>query len=535
MDRDEKSSTPVVRTDVTKSSATSAAVTGIDQTAEAPFVVASQDVLLGHTAAITQVRFSSDGARLATASKDGSLRIWNVVDAFPQASPSLPLPIQTTSSNPAGGGGSGVTGSGSVRPSITAGGGSSKSVSSATPTPPTTGATLHSTYYHSAELLSVDWDHRSGNDSFVLFGSGDGKVKLYSVHTKRVVSEFDVGVSTSPPPAAPAASLGGGDKASAAAAAAANNSANALAVTALDTSRGADAFVYNRVLDVAASPTDPLFVCAVASKYHDTLPGGRGILESWSLQTGKRVQSFRVESSKHSHSAQVNCVVYNHNGNMLVTGGCDGMIRVFDVGKTDVPIMGWAAHTGGDSGAGGGGAAGGTSIGGGSAGGGVHQVSSVRFSSDETSIISTGLDGIVAEWSLHRVGKLVRSYKIPQHQTYRTGGAGGAGGTVTRCELAVDADAEYLLLSSSHAFSWAAPYSVASGRTNPIQAITGHAGAVLSVDWHPVTHQIVTGSADHTARLTTLIPRRLASTSGGAAALTTAVKVSASNPVGRFD
>jgi WD repeat-containing protein 91 len=191
-------------------------------------------------------------------------------------------------------------------------------------------------------------------------------------------------------------------------------------------------------------------------------------LEVWSLQSGKRVQSFSYESK----TPQINCVVYNHNGNMLVSGGADGMIRVFDMGK-NVPLMGWPAH---DSG----------------------QLSSVRFSSDETSIISTGLDGVIAEWSLHRVGKLVRSYKIPHPLTYRTN-------PVVRCELAVDSDAEFLLLSSSNAFNSALIWSVASGRTLPAQAISaGHSGPVLTVDWHPAAHHILTGSADHTARLITL-------------------------------
>jgi len=85
---------------------------------------------------------------------------------------------------------------------------------------------------------------------------------------------------------------------------------------------------------------------------------------------------------------------------MLVTGGADGFVRVFDVDTQKVrvstkfggvhstqfhvsqAIMGWPAHEG--------------------------QVSHVHFSTDETTLISCGLDGIVKEWSVHRIGKVLR-------------------------------------------------------------------------------------------------------------------------------
>ena len=35
----------------------------------------------------------------------------------------------------------------------------------------------------------------------------------------------------------------------------------------------------------------------------------------------------------------------------------------------------------------------------------------------------------------------------------------------------------------------------------PVQRLFGHAGPVLSVDWHPAATMLVTASVDHTARL----------------------------------
>jgi len=79
---------------------------------------------------------------------------------------------------------------------------------------------------------------------------------------------------------------------------------------------------------------------------------------------------------------------FNHNGNMLVAGSADGMIRVFDISRSGA-IMGWPAH--------------GSGVG----------VSALAMSPDETAVFSLSSDGrVVTEWSLHRVGEAVRRWEI---------------------------------------------------------------------------------------------------------------------------
>jgi len=58
-------------------------------------------------------------------------------------------------------------------------------------------------------------------------------------------------------------------------------------------------------------------------------------------------------------------------------------------------------------------------------------VTNVRFSSNETAVMSVGLDGKVFEWSLHRVAKLVRAYSLPYPETFKQQPA-------TRTDLAMD-------------------------------------------------------------------------------------------------
>ena len=74
---------------------------------------------------------------------------------------------------------------------------------------------------------------------------------------------------------------------------------------------------------------------------HDSLRGAQGVLSVWSLKKGRRIKVMPVDSEL----TQVNSVVFNHNGNMLVTGGADGCVRLYDM-VTCSPIMKWQAHAG---------------------------------------------------------------------------------------------------------------------------------------------------------------------------------------------
>jgi len=233
---------------------------------------------------------------------------------------------------------------------------------------------------------------------------------------------------------------------------------------------GSNAKDYPRVLDVVISPSEAMFVLAAGSKLHDTLEGGKGILESINLQNGKRIHNFAIDSK-----CQINTIVFNHNGTMFVTGGSDGFIRVFDI-KSPSPIMSWTAHHG--------------------------QVCCTRFSRSETTVYSAGLDGAIIEWNINRIGQnrdgnIVRSFQIPHHETYRTW-------PIVRCELGMGHDGRSFVLSSSQSRSEALVYHTSSNL--PVHRISGHTSSVVSVDWHPHANRVLTGSTDQTARVSVLSP-----------------------------
>jgi len=237
---------------------------------------------------------------------------------------------------------------------------------------------------------------------------------------------------------------------------------------------------YPCVLDVAASPTEPIVVVTAANRSYHTREGGKGVLESWSLQTGKRLQVFTIESKS---CTQINTVVFNHNGAMLITGGGDGMIRVFDM-MTCTPIMVWQAHS--------------------------AQLTCLRLSSDETTVMSFGLDGIINEWNVHRVGTVVRSFKFPFSSSSSSSSSSSVSSTSLRPEFNISGP--YFILSDVIAH---APHIDNGTRCDvglysihdllPKQFLCGHTGNVMSVDWN--ANKLVMGSSDHTLRLISLVPR----------------------------
>ncbi|KAG6508362.1 hypothetical protein ZIOFF_033736 [Zingiber officinale] len=115
---------------------TSVAETRVDFLAEEEFPevkVSFQETFLGHTSTISRCRFSASGTNVASASVDGTVRIWTY--------------------------------------------------DSATPT------SRNATIYCGAEIMSLDWECRS--DRLLLIGTADGGIKAWNVDAKRVVCDLN--------------------------------------------------------------------------------------------------------------------------------------------------------------------------------------------------------------------------------------------------------------------------------------------------------------------------------------------------------
>ncbi|CAK9176943.1 unnamed protein product [Ilex paraguariensis] len=219
------------------------------------------------------------------------------------------------------------------------------------------------------------------------------------------------------------------------------------------------------VLDLKCSPVEPIFVSAAASRGHGTSYTdklGFASLTVWNMRTWKAMTVLPLGKDPPA----ITSLNFNHNGKILAAAATDGMIHMFDM-SAGLQITGWPAH---DS-----------------------AISSVLFGPDETSIFSLGMDGKIYEWSLQNQGKVLWSRNCSRYCNPQNSLA-------SRHEMALDPNGRRLLVTSS---SVRAPIYKVRGHMNGMKTLP-HTAAITTVDWHPTLPIFLTGSADHSVRVTTL-------------------------------
>ncbi|OIT08698.1 hypothetical protein A4A49_18822 [Nicotiana attenuata] len=219
------------------------------------------------------------------------------------------------------------------------------------------------------------------------------------------------------------------------------------------------------VLDLKCSPVEPIFVSAAAS-------GGRGSsdigklgcasLTVWNMRTWKAMTVLPLGEDPPA----ITSVCFNHNGKLLAAAATDGMIHMFDM-SVGLQITGWPAH---DS-----------------------AISSVLFGSDETSIFTLGIDGKIFEWSLQNQGKVLWSTDCSRLCNLQNS-------LHYKHEMALDADGRRLLVTSN---SLRAPIYQVRGHAYGMRSLP-HSASITTVDWHPTSPIFLTGSADHSVRVTSM-------------------------------
>ncbi|XWS37918.1 hypothetical protein CRYUN_Cryun19dG0086300 [Craigia yunnanensis] len=220
------------------------------------------------------------------------------------------------------------------------------------------------------------------------------------------------------------------------------------------------------VLDLKCSPVEPIFVSAASSRRFgsnsiDSL--GYASLTVWNMKTWKAMTVLPLGEDPPA----ITSLCFNHNGKILAASATDGMIHMFDM-SAGLQITGWPAH---DS-----------------------AISSLLFGPDETSIFSLGSDGKIFEWSLQNQGRVLWSKTsswFPDHETSK----------YYRHEMALDANGRQLLVTSG---SVRAPIYQVQGHSNGLRTLP-HSAAITTVDWHPNLPIFLTGSADNSVRVTSIL------------------------------
>ncbi|KAK4836774.1 hypothetical protein QYF36_000063 [Acer negundo] len=220
------------------------------------------------------------------------------------------------------------------------------------------------------------------------------------------------------------------------------------------------------VLDLKCSPVEPIFVSAAASRGYGssyTDSWGFASLTVWNMKTWKAMTVLPLGEDPPA----ITSLCFNHNGKILAASAVDGMIHMFDM-SAGLQITGWPAH---DS-----------------------AISSILFGPDETSIFSLGSDGKILEWSLQNQGRILWSRNCSRFRDPETS-------KQCRHEMALDANGRKLLVTSS---SVRAPIYQVRGNTNGLKTLP-HSAAITTVDWHPTLPVFLTGSADNSVRVTSIL------------------------------
>ncbi|XP_062410520.1 WD repeat-containing protein 91 [Sardina pilchardus] len=290
-------------------------------------------------------------------------------------------------------------------------------------------------------LLSLEWATKP--DRLLLLGSGVGTVRLYDTDAKKNLYEMAI------------------DEA------------------------------HPRILSLAYSPSGTSFVCSAAAHARTgsapeatsrvALPVS-GKLLLWDTKTIKQQLQFSLEPGP----VAINCTAFNHNGNLLVTGAADGVIRLFDMQRYE-SAMSWKAHDG--------------------------EVYSVEFSYDENTVFSIGEDGKFIQWNIHRSGVKQSEYSLPQDATgpfVLSGYSGYKQVQVPRGRLfAFDSEGQHVLTCSSNG---GLIYRLNKGETGleSVLPLGGHKAPVVTVDWCSAVDcgTCLTASMDGKIKLSTLLAQK---------------------------
>nr|XP_057913246.1 WD repeat-containing protein 91 isoform X2 [Doryrhamphus excisus] len=298
----------------------------------------------------------------------------------------------------------------------------------------------NATIMSKSPLLSLEWATKP--DRLLLLGSGVGTVRLYDTDTKKNLYEMSIDES------------------------------------------------HPRILSLACSPSGSSFVCSAAALNGIGLvePAIRlanpvsGQLLLWDTKTVKQQLQFALEPEP----VAINCTAFNHNGNLLVTGAADGVIRLFDMQQYE-SAMSWKAHDG--------------------------EVHSVEFSCDENTVFSIGEDGKFVQWNIHRCGVKQAEQILPQDATgpfVLSGYSGYKQVQVPRGRLfAFDSEGQHVLTCSN---SGGLIYKLTNNEPalKSTLSLGGHKAPVVTVDWCSALDcgTCLTASMDGKIKLSTILAQK---------------------------
>ncbi|CAG5122992.1 unnamed protein product [Candidula unifasciata] len=231
-----------------------------------------------------------------------------------------------------------------------------------------------------------------------------------------------------------------------------------------------------RVNDLSTSPSNMQFVCATSDfcPFTSDINTVSGRLLQWDLRTLKLERALLVDSTV---CTAITCSSYSQSGHLLLTGGADGSLRIYD-SSLQKPVQKWPGHD--------------------------LPIHTVQFMGDK-SVYSMSADGKLQEWSLHKPGQLVNTLSFSARDLGNVGKA--STGSCRGRLFCLDLDHHYLLTYMGRR---GVIYKV-TGVASPtcVMELRPHQSPVVTVDWSPSvdTRVCLTSSADGKVKISTLLSK----------------------------
>ena len=258
--------------------------------------------------------------------------------------------------------------------------------------------TVHA-YAYKTGVFAVHWSKR--NDKILYIGTGNSRIKVINISQRRISNELV-------------------------------HSKDDMYIVAIESNVSGTAVVTSAVLPV----TDycELFV--------------------WDTKTYRIVRSLEITPT----SSPILSCNFNHNGNLLVCGAADGMIRIYDMAEFQC-IMGWQSD-------------------------GYKPISTVRFSADENTVFSY-CEGFISQWRLYPMSQCLFSVNVNKQMSDRANNNSNKEQNTesifqTSPKFVLDIDGKYLLTTRG---SQGVLYAISDGFSEDT-ILPSHGGRITSVDWH---------------------------------------------------
>jgi eukaryotic-like serine/threonine-protein kinase len=455
-------------------------------------------IFRGHTGAVSAVAISRDGQKLATASTDGTARVWDAttgrerltLSAHAAGVRAVAFAPDGTALVTSGGDGTVQAWNADSGKLIRAYAGHHGAVNAVAFLPDgarivTAGddRTVRAWDFATGRLLLTMADHQgavralavSSNGKMLATGGDDARVRLWDTATGRVLSHFTgdrqfheqpvtgVAFSLDGGSLLVSSSLDGivrtwnvadGDKREIIKDSAwAINSISYLADWTRIVWGGADGIVRIRTMsdiEELIGHTGSILALSVSPNGRDLVTGGSdATARLWNFSGPQP-----IACAGPPHSYTFDAVAVSADGGRVASGGLDGVIKIWDA-ATGVEQLTFRGHAGG--------------------------IKAVAFAPGGRALVTAGADGMAQSWET-KTGRLIRAYS-------------GHVGSINAVAFSIDGARFVTAGDDGTARIW----ETDTGR--PIRILRGHKGAILAVAFSSKERQILTGGSDWTARV----------------------------------